>query len=471
MKSSMKNKARILVIDDEKDMLNALRKIFDALGYYPVMVNNGKLGIELLTDDEFDLILCDLFMPEVDGMDVLKKTNELAPYTPVVIFTAFGTVDRAVSAMRFGAFDFIEKPFEIEHLKVLIEKGLSQRKLYLERLNLLDQLQEKYSFDNIIGQSLSMMKIFELVESVASTDANILITGDSGTGKELIARSIHARSTRHTNAFVPVNCSAFPETLFEAELFGYEKGAFTGATKRKLGLLEFADEGTFFLDEVCELPPALQAKLLRVLQDQQLRHVGGTELIQVDVRLISATNWDLEEARKKGFLRDDFYYRINVVNIHIPPLRERREDISLLAEYFLRNQLKSSTKDIGGFHQLVLQHFESYDWPGNVRELENVIEHAVAVSRGDEITLADLPTNIAHQKSNYLINEQLNDLSLRELKNRSYDEVERAYLLKYLKENNGNVTKIAQNAQMTRRNLHRLLNKHGLDPSSWRNNK
>ncbi len=467
----MKNKARILVIDDEKDMLNALSKIFDALGYYPVMVDNGKLGIELLKDEEFDLILCDLFMPEVDGMDVLKKTNELAPYTPVVIFTAFGTVDRAVSAMRFGAFDFIEKPFEIEHLNVLIEKGLSQRKLYLERLNLLNQLQEKYSFENIIGKSAAMRKIFELVESVAATDANILITGDSGTGKELIARSIHARSTRHTNAFVPVNCSAFPENLFEAELFGYEKGAFTGATKRKLGLLEFADEGTFFLDEVCELPPTLQAKLLRVLQDQQLRHVGGTELIQIDVRLISATNWNLDKARKKGFLRDDFYYRINVVNIHIPPLRERQEDISLLAEYFLRNQLKSSTKEIAGFHHLVLQHFDLYDWPGNVRELENVIEHAVAVARGSEITLADLPTNITQEKGNYLINDQMNSLSLIELKNRTYDEVERAYLLKHLKKNNGNVTKISEKAQMTRRNLHRLLNKHGLDPSSWRNKK
>ena len=463
-----KTKNRILVIDDEKDMLNACGKILDALDYHPVLVDNGKLGIELLVHDEFDLVLCDLFMPEVDGMDILKKATELAPHTPVVIFTAYGTIDRAVIAMKSGAFDFIEKPFEIEHLKVIIEKGLSQRKLYLERINLLKQLQDKYSFDNIVGQSSAMRKVFDMVESVAPSDANVLITGESGTGKELIARSIHARSARHTNAFVPVNCSAFPENLFEAELFGYEKGAFTGASKRKLGLLEFADEGTFFLDEVCELPNALQAKLLRVLQDQQLRHVGGTELIQIDVRLISATNWVLEDAREKGLLRDDFYYRLNVVNIHIPPLRERREDISLLAEYFLRNQLKASAKDLNGFHPLVSKEFELYDWPGNVRELENVVEHAVTVARGMEITLADVPTYLTQKKTRYMIDQQMNSLSLAELKNHTYETIEREYLLKYLKEYKGNVTKIAEKAQMTRRNLHRLISRHRLDPSAWR---
>lgn len=466
-----KTKTRILVIDDEKDMLNACGKILEALDYHAVLIDNGKLGVELLAHDEFDLILCDLFMPEIDGMDILKKANELAPQTPVVIFTAYGTIDRAVNAMKLGAFDFIEKPFEIEHLKVVIEKGLSQRKLYLERLNLLKQLQDKYSFDNIVGQSSAMRKVFDMVESVAPTDANVLITGESGTGKELIARSIHARSARHTYAFVPVNCSAFPENLFEAELFGYEKGAFTGASKRKLGLLEFADEGTFFLDEVCELPIALQAKLLRVLQDQQLRHVGGTDLIQIDVRLISATNWELEDAREKGLLRDDFYYRLNVVNIHIPPLRERREDISLLAEYFLRNQLKTSPKDLNGFHPLVLKEFEIYDWPGNVRELENVVEHAVTVARGTEITLADVPAYLAQKKTKTVNDQQMNSLSLAELKTRTCEAIEREYLLKYLKEFNGNVTKLADQAQMTRRNLHRLINRHGLDPAAWRGEK
>ncbi len=461
-------KTRILIIDDEKDMLNALRKIMNALNYQSALVDNGQLAIELLAQEEFDLILCDLFMPEIDGMDILKRANELAPITPIIIFTAYGTIDRAVHAMKLGAFDFIEKPFDIEHLKVIIEKGLAQRRLYIERLNLLNQLQQRYGFDNIIGRSSVMRKVLEMVEQVAATEANVLITGESGTGKELIARSIHAHSPRRKRAFVPVNCSAFPENLFEAELFGYEKGAFTGASRRKPGLLEFANDGTFFLDEVCELTPSLQAKLLRVLQDQQLRHIGGTELIQVDVRLISATNKDLEQARNQKLLRDDFYYRINVVNIHVPPLRERREDIPLLAEYSLQQQLKTSAKNISGFHPQVLRELESYHWPGNVRELENVVQHAIAVTRGNEITLADLPSTMNQKEQKPLIADQMDNLSLVEIKNRTCDEIERFYLIKYLKECKGNVSQVAQKAQMTRRNLHRLLNKHGLEPSLWR---
>ncbi len=467
----MKYKSRVLVIDDEKDMLNGCGKILDALGYKPVLVDNSKLAIELLHHDEFDLILCDLFLPESDGMEVLKKANDLAPHTPLVIFTAYGTVDRAVKAMKAGAFDFIEKPFEIEHLKVIIEKGLQQRKLYRERQNLLQQLQDRYGFENIIGQSSAMKKVFDMVESVATSEANILITGESGTGKELIARSIHAKSPRQANAFVPVNCSAFPENLFEAELFGYEKGAFTGATKTKLGLLEFADGGTFFLDEVCELPISLQAKLLRVLQDQQLRHLGGNELIQIDIRLISATNSDLQQALQKGKLRDDFYYRINVVNIHIPALRERKEDIPLLAEHFLQQQLKASAKNISGFHSRVLELFERYDWPGNVRELENVIEHAISFAKHEVILPHDLPATIFKAEPVQLDYQPLTAVSLTEVKNRAIEEVEKTYLLKLLKEHNGNVTKIAEVAQMTRRNLYRLMNRYGLAPEGWRNRK
>ena len=463
--------ARILIVDDENDMLNACRKIFTALGHKPFLADSGALAIQFLQQEEFDLILCDLFMPEIDGVQVLEKAKEVAPFTPVVIFSAYGTIDRAVSAMKLGAFDFIEKPFDFEHLKVLVEKGLRQRKLYLERSNLIKQLEDKYNFDNIIGQSAGLRKVFDMVENVAQTDANVLITGESGTGKELIARSIHARSSRSTSAFVPVNCTAFPENLFESELFGYEKGAFTGATKRKLGLLEFADGGTFFLDEVCELPLTLQAKLLRVLQDQQLRHVGGNELIQIDIRLISATNCDLQQAQQNGQIRDDFYYRINVVNIHIPPLRERKEDIPLLAEHFLQQQVKSSTKNIVGFNPQVLVLFENYDWPGNIRELENIVEHAISLSRGEEIMPFDLPPAFLKIKPTHPNYQPLTALPLSEAKNRAIEEVEKTYLLKLLKEFNGNVTKISEKAQMTRRNLHRLLNRHGLDPALWRNAK
>lgn len=461
----MKNKARILIVDDETDLLNGCTKILKALGHDPVPVANGRTALEIIDQEEFDLILCDLFMPEIDGMQVLEQTRKVAPNTPLVIFSAYGTIERAVAAMRAGAFDFIEKPFETEHLKAVVEKSLVQRKLYCERANLLQQLEDKYSFDNIIGQSQVMRQVFDMILSVARSDTNVFITGESGTGKEMVARSIHAHSRRKTKAFVPVNCSAFPENLFEAELFGYEKGAFTGANQRRLGLLEFADKGTFFLDEVCEMPVTLQAKLLRVLQDQQLRHIGGNKLIRINVRFISASNQSLDNARTEGRLRDDFYYRLNVVNIPLPPLRERKEDISLLAYHFLQRALKSTGKKIQGFEDSVLSCFENYGWPGNVRELQNVVERAVALSNGEKITPAEIPTQM-HCKRPEI---DFDKLTLVEAKQKAIDETEKKYLLTLLKKHQGNVTKIAAESGMTRRNLHRLLNRHQLDANAWRN--
>ena len=259
----MTAKPRILIIDDEPDMLKGCSKILSALGNNPVPVSDGRQAIDLMHAEEFDLVFCDLLMPDLDGMQVLDAVQKLAPNTPVIMFSAYGTIDRAVAAMKAGAFDFIEKPFEVENLKILVDKGLRQRNLFKERINLLRQLEDKYKFDNIVGKSEQIRKVFEMIENVADSDANVLITGESGTGKELIARSIHAHSRRKLKPFVPVNCGAFPENLFEAELFGYEKGAFTGATHRKIGLLEYANEGSFFLDEVCELPVNLQIKLDR----------------------------------------------------------------------------------------------------------------------------------------------------------------------------------------------------------------
>lgn len=325
----------------------------------------------------------------------------------------------------------------------------------------------KTRFDTIIGESAAMQRVFELIENVASTDINVLITGESGTGKELIARSIHGRSVRRQQAFVPVNCSAFPETLFEAELFGYEKGAFTGATQRKPGLLEFANGGTFFLDEVCELPVSLQAKLLRVLQDKLLRHLGGNELLQVDVRLISASNRDPEVARANGALRDDFYYRLNVINIHLQPLRERREDILPLATHFLQETLKFSPKKIRGFNHEVMQCFERYRWPGNIRELENVVQRAITLAHSDLITLADLPAHFL-QDMPELSEPKNGKLSLVQAKQMAIQQIERQYLLEMLVKHQGNVTKIAAESGMTRRNLHRLLNRHRLKAHEWR---
>jgi DNA-binding NtrC family response regulator len=457
--------ARILVVDDEPDMLSACSKILKALGHQPFPVQSGDLAIQLLQEEEYDLVLCDLLMPDTDGIQVLQAVKKYLPHIPVIIFTAYGTIDRAVSVMKEGAFDFIEKPFEAEHLKVILEKGLHQRNLIRERDNLLSQLKDKYSFDNIVGKSVAMQNVFNMVESVTQSDANILISGESGTGKELIARSIHTRSHRKTKPFVPVNCCAFPENLFEAELFGYEKGAFTGATKTKIGLLEYAHHGTVFLDEVCELPTTLQTKLLRVLQNQQLRHIGGNELIQIDVRLLSATNQDLQNALQEGQIREDFYYRLNVINIHLPPLRERKEDIRLLAEFFLQKILKSSPKEIAGFSDEVMNQFEKYNWPGNVRELENIVERAVTLAKGKTISLAEIPSEL---QSNDKHEFSFANLSLSEAKQKAIDDIEKKYLVSLLRKYKGHVTNIAEDAGMTRRNIHRLLNRHNIDPNAWR---
>jgi DNA-binding NtrC family response regulator len=463
----MNRKSKILIIDDEPDMLSACAKIISVLGNDPVPVADVKKAMKFLEEEEFDLIFCDLLMPEHDGMEVLEICQKLAPNTPVIIFSAFGTIDRAVAAMKAGAFDFIEKPFDASNLKILIEKGLRQRNLLRERVNLLKQLEDKYNFDNIIGKSLVMRNVFDMIENVSKSDANILITGESGTGKELIARSIHARSRRKTKAFVPVNCGAFPENLFEAELFGYERGAFTGAVHRKIGLIEFADGGTFFLDEVCELPANLQIKLLRTLQDQKLRRVGGNDLIQVDIRLISATNQNIEQVLQEETLRKDFYYRLNVINIHVPPLRDRKEDIQLLAEHFLDKCLGSSVKKINGFTNEVIHALENYSWPGNVRELENNIERAVTLAKDNKITLADLSPNVL---SNQKAPTFYDGTSLIDLKHKAIEEIEKKYLLVLMEKYKGNITRVAEEAGLTRRHIHRMINIYKIDPDIWRKN-
>jgi DNA-binding NtrC family response regulator len=461
----MTSKPRIMIIDDEPDMLSGCAKIISALGNTPFPVADSTLAVKLLGEDEFDLIFCDLLMPVNDGMEILEACQKLAPNTPVVIFTAYGTIDRAVAAMKAGAFDFIEKPFEAENIKLIIEKGLRQRTFFLERSSLLEQLEERFHFDNIIGKSPEMKSVFEMIENVSRSDVNVLITGESGTGKELIARSIHARSRRRTKSFVPVNCGAFPENLFETELFGYEKGSFTGAGGRKIGLLEYADGGTFFMDEVCELPVNLQIKLLRTLQDRLLRRVGGNELIQVDLRLISATNQDLETVLEKETLRKDFYYRLNVINIQVPPLRERQEDIPLLAEHFLSKYLKQTTKEINGFTDEVLRVFCAYKWPGNVRELENTVERGVTLARGNKITLIDLPPHLLNATSSPANYE---GKSLTTLKQKAVEDIEKKYLLHLMEKYKGNVTRVAEEAGLTRRHIHRIIKIYNIDPALWR---
>jgi DNA-binding NtrC family response regulator len=461
----MKPKTKILVLDDEEDMLRGFGKLLEAQGHKAYPVSNVTAAAKVLKEEEIDIVFTDLLMPDVDGLQVLEMVQKSNPSIPVIIFSAYGTVDRAVEAMKAGAFDFMEKPFDADRVTLVIQKALNHLQLYKERNNLLDQLEEKFKFDNIIGKSPEMRKIFEMVENVAKAEANILLTGESGTGKELVARSIHAHSDRKTSPFVPVNCGAFPENLFEAEIFGYEKGAFTGANKRKIGLLEYANGGTFFMDEVCELPMPLQTKLLRAIQDKQIRHIGGNELIQVDVRIISATNDNIQKAVMQQKLREDLYYRLNVINIHLPPLRERKGDIRLLAEVFLKKFAEKMHKDITGFAADILNYFENYKWQGNIRELENVVERAVTLSKGKKITIAELPGYLFPGAAEAI---SFDKLKFTDAKQIAVEEVEKKYLMHLLKKHKGNITKMAEDAGMTRRSIHRMLNNHNINTNDWR---
>ncbi|MCF7801752.1 MAG: sigma-54 dependent transcriptional regulator [Candidatus Marinimicrobia bacterium] len=456
---------KILLIDDEPEFLAASQKLLQRFKYDCVATEDADLGLRMLSDIDFDLVISDYLMPSMDGVQLLKAAHQLQPNLPVIILTAFGSIDRAVTCMQAGAFDFIEKPFESDHFKIVIEKALKYTNLVNERNHLLQQLESRYQFENIIGKSDAMLRIFDMVNSVAESDANILITGESGTGKELIARSIHTRSKRKTGPFVPVNCGAFPDNLFESEIFGYEKGAFTGAAQRKIGLLEYANTGSFFLDEVCELPLGIQSKLLRVLQDRELRRLGGHDLIRVDVRIISATNRNPQAFVTDGYLREDLYYRLNVINIHIPPLRERQVDIRLLANHFLTLGLSKTGKEIEDFSPDVLQAFETYNWPGNVRELENVVERAIALTKSQRIEITDLPPNFQQTDSR---EPAFEELSLQQAKLKAVEKVEKDYLLYLLRKHTGNVTRLAEEAGMTRRNLYRLLDKYKIKPDHWR---
>lgn len=456
---------KILLIDDEPEFLAASQKMLQRFKYECIATGDADLGLRMLADTDFDLVISDFLMPSMDGVQFLKAVHKLKPNLPVIIITAYGSIDRAVACMQAGAFDFIEKPFESDHFKIVIDKANSYTQLLNERDHLLEQLESRYQFENIIGKSDAMLRIFDMVASVAESDANILITGESGTGKELIARSIHTRSKRKTNRFVPVNCGAFPDNLFESEIFGYEKGAFTGANQRKIGLLEYANSGSFFLDEICELPIGIQSKLLRVLQDRQLRRLGGHDLVQVDVRIISATNRNLQEFVAKGQLREDLYYRLNVINIHLPPLRDRQEDIRLLASHFLNQGLAKSDKKIEDFSADVLQIFDAYHWPGNVRELENVVERAIALTKSPYIGVSDLPMHLQRPVSD---EPRFDEMTLQQAKRQAMDKVEKDFLLYLLQKHAGNVTHLAEEAGMTRRNLYRVLEKYKIKLENWR---
>ncbi|MDP3937393.1 MAG: sigma-54 dependent transcriptional regulator [Deltaproteobacteria bacterium] len=390
-KTQPDKRGRILVVDDEKGAREALADILTEDGYQVSVAADGVEGFERVQADAPDVVISDFKMPRLDGINLLRKSLTIDPDLKFVLMTAFGTIKTAVEAMKLGAEDYLVKPVNLEEVQIVIARCLKGRRLVEEARGLRERLDEKYRFDNIVGNSPQMQLVFKTVEQIAPSRSNVLITGESGTGKELIAQAIHQHSPRKDKAFVVLNCASLTETLLESELFGHEKGSFTGATGRRRGRLEQADGGTLFLDEVGEVPQSTQVKLLRFLQSREIERVGGNEVLKLDVRVVTATHRDLKQLIESETFREDLFYRLNVIEIGLPPLRERKGDIPALSDFFIRRYAAENRKQITGIEEAALQDLIRYDWPGNIRELENIIERAVVLAGGKRITQDNLP--------------------------------------------------------------------------------
>jgi DNA-binding NtrC family response regulator len=421
---------RILIVDDELSVRESLKLILQDQ-YKILLANDAKEALVLFERETPHLVLLDIILPEMDGITVLKRIREVDATVPVIMLTATRMVKTAVEAMKLGATDYLSKPFEIEELKLIIEKAITAKDLEQEVKYLRSEITRRYSFKSIIGKSREMQEVYAKIEQIADTRTTVLITGESGTGKELVARALHYNSTRKEKPFIAINCAALPETLIESELFGHERGAFTDAQVRKVGQFELADNGTLFLDEVADLSLATQAKLLRVLQEKEFTRVGGTRTIRVDVRLIAATNKNLDQALKQGSLREDLYYRINVVPIHLPPLRERKEDLPLLVNHFLTKKAEEERQSCKQIAPEAMTLMMNYDWPGNVRELQNIIEQMVTLCPNSMVLSEDLPDHFRKQLRSMTLKEQA--LSGKISFERAVAEFERDIILEALK--------------------------------------
>ena len=391
--------AKILVVDDERDICRALEFLLSREGYKVVTANSGGEALKKIEADDFDLVISDLKMDDIDGLQVLERALAMRSGLIVIIMTAFASVESAVEAMKKGASDYIVKPFINEDVKMTVRRLLEHKKVLMENLVLRQQLSQQFGSRSFVGISPQIAQVFDVLSKVIPTRSNILILGESGTGKGLVAEAVHVNSQRKDKPFISINCSAIPETLLESELFGYRKGAFTGATSDKKGLITMADQGTLFLDEIGDMPSGLQAKVLKVLETGEVHPLGDTKTVFVDVRLVAATNKDLEEQIKKGLFREDLYYRLNVIEVKIPPLRERKEDIKVLAQHFIEKYSKENNKRVTGMSDEALSALNSYSWPGNIRELRNVVERAVVLSGSETIGLAELPDKVKAQDS------------------------------------------------------------------------
>ena len=446
----------ILIVDDDRNMLEVLNLRLEAEGYKVTTTAGAEDALKMAKDELFDLALVDLKLAGKDGIELMQDLHRITPEMPVIILTAYGTIETAVEAMKRGAYSYLTKPFDRRELLLRIKNGLEKSSLSREVRRLKALVGERYGFENIIGKGKKMQEVMEQVSRAAETDSNVCIYGESGTGKELATKSLHLLSPRKDKPFVAINCAAIPEGLLEGELFGYEKGAFTGAVRNKRGFFAQADGGTIFLDEISDMSEAMQAKLLRVLQEKQFHTLGGEKSIEVDVRILTATNKNLEDEVKSGAFREDLFYRIYVIPIHLPPLRERKEDIPLLVDHFIKKFAGEMKKEIKGISTPALQKLLSYPWPGNVRELENTIEHAVAMTARDVIS-EDL----------ILQTKTIEGDKLKPLKD-AKNEFEKSYISNILSLTGGNVTRAAKLAGKHRADLYDLLKKHDLKAADFK---
>ena len=465
--------SRILIIDDEMDMLLLLQRILSDRASYEVTATGDPASVsELLRTEAFDIVLTDLKMPQRDGIQILEDVKARDETIAVVLMTAYGTIESAIEATRKGAFDYITKPFRKERILQVVEQAMKWRTLHQENQFLREKLEGKSRFPTLIGSSQAMKALHLQIDRVAQTSATVLITGESGTGKELVARAVHVHSPRKDKPFIPINCSTIPEPMIESELFGHLRGSFTGALRDKKGLVEEAHQGTLFLDEAGDLSLPMQVKLLRLLQEGEYKAVGANAIRKVDIRFIAATNQNLQDKIKKGEFREDLFYRLNVFNIHLTPLRERAEDIPLLCRHFLQKYCLLHSKKVSRFSSQVMAHLLGQEWPGNVRQLENTIERGVIMAAGEELQLADIlamaPEQVPCATGSFETGEEIFALPFKEAKDRLIEEFETHYLTKILARHSGNVSQAARESGVKRQYLHRLIRDNKLDSRSFK---
>ncbi len=460
---------RLLVVDDEEDMLRLLhRTISEDLDSEIDTAATGAEALKLLESKNYDLALVDIRMPGMDGLELLERIKKINPWMTVVMMTAHGIVELAVKSIKKGAYDFITKPFDHEELIHMLRKALERSQLLRENLNLQRRIREREPFENLIGTSPAMERIYETIQMIAKTDVTVLITGESGTGKDLAARAIHSLSHRSEKPFVAVNCPTLPENILESELFGYKKGAFTDASSDKIGLFEEARGSTIYMDEIGDIAPSIQTKLLRVLQEKEIKPLGQTKSIKVDVRVVASTNRDLKEKIRNQEFREDLFYRLNVLTLHMPPLRERRDDIPLLAEHFLKHYCKEFGKPLKSLSPEFMDLLLRRNWEGNVRELENIINRAILLSAGDILKPQEI--GWAHElPEDCVVGNDIHRLAYKEAKKEVLHRFHSEYLTQLLRRNNGNVTRSARECGLERQALQQIMRRYGLKSQNFRN--